>query len=270
VFTARYRLGFLYIIQPSGHYTYHQLTLTNSTFCPHSVFMCFVWIWEKTAIISLYSINWLVFITDRECVYCAVWTGYLYLIQNPQKPSGHYMYHQLTLTNSTFCPHSVFMCFVWIWEQTAIISLYSINWLVCITDRECVYCAVRIGYLYLIQNPQKPSGHYMYHQLTLTNSTFCPHSLFMCFVWIWEQTTIISLYSINWPVFITETECVYCAVRTEHICNSTFYPHSVFMCFVWIWEQTAIISLYSFNWLVFITKTECVYCAVRAGSLYIT
>ena len=36
----------------------------------------------------------------------------------------------LTFTNSTFCPRSVFMCFVWIWEQTAIISLYSINWLV--------------------------------------------------------------------------------------------------------------------------------------------
>ena len=36
----------------------------------------------------------------------------------------------LTFNNYTFCPHSVFMCFVWIWEQTAIISLYSINWLV--------------------------------------------------------------------------------------------------------------------------------------------
>ena len=36
----------------------------NSTFCPHSVFMCFVWISEQKAIISLYSINWLVFITD--------------------------------------------------------------------------------------------------------------------------------------------------------------------------------------------------------------
>ena len=35
----------------------------------------------------------------------------------------------------------------------------------------------------------------------------------MCFVWIWEQTAIISLYSINWLVFITE-ESVYCAVRT--------------------------------------------------------
>jgi len=32
----------------------------------------------------------------------------------------------LTLSNSTFCPHSVFMCFVWIWEQTVITSLYSI------------------------------------------------------------------------------------------------------------------------------------------------
>jgi hypothetical protein len=35
----------------------------------------------------------------------------------------------------------------------------------------------------------------------------------MCFVWIWEQTAIISLYSINCLDFITETECVYCAVR---------------------------------------------------------
>ena len=73
--------------------------------------------------------------------------------------SGHYMYRtvvticttSLTFNNSTFCPHSVFMCFVWIWKQTAIISLYSINWLVCITETECVYCAVRAGSLYIIQ-----------------------------------------------------------------------------------------------------------------------
>jgi len=29
----------------------------------------------------------------------------------------------LTFTNPTFCPHNVFICFVWISEQTAIISL---------------------------------------------------------------------------------------------------------------------------------------------------
>jgi hypothetical protein len=33
----------------------------------------------------------------------------------------------LTFTNSTFCPLSVFMCFVCISEQTAMISLYNIN-----------------------------------------------------------------------------------------------------------------------------------------------
>jgi hypothetical protein len=54
------------------------------------------------------------------------------------EPSGHYMYRtvvticttSLTFNNSTFCPHGVFLCFVWIWEQTAIISLYNINCLV--------------------------------------------------------------------------------------------------------------------------------------------
>ena len=56
------------------------LSFNNSTFCPHSVFVCFVWIWEQTAIISLYSINWPVFITERKCVYCVVRTGSLYII----------------------------------------------------------------------------------------------------------------------------------------------------------------------------------------------
>ena len=153
------------------------LTFIHSTFFPHSVLTCFVWIWEQTAIISLYSINWLVFITETGCVYCAVRTGSLYTAS-------------LTFSNSTFCPHSVFMCFMWVWEQTAIIYLYSINWLDFIIEVESVYCAVRTGCLYTAS-------------LTFSNSTFCPQ-VYLCFVWIWEQTAIISLYSINWLVFITE------------------------------------------------------------------
>ena len=51
--------------------------------------------------------------------------------------------------------------------------------------------------------------------LTFNNSTFCPYRVCMCFVWIWEQTAIISLYNIDWLVFITETESVYCAVRDK-------------------------------------------------------
>ena len=153
----------------------------NSTFCPHSVFMCFVWIWEQTAIISLYSIDCLVFITETECVYCAVRTGSLNTAS-------------LTFSDSTFCPHSVFMSFVWIWEQTATISLYNINWLVCITETECVYCAVRTGYLNVIW--------------------------VICFIWIWEQTAIISLYSVNWLVCITETVCLLRGTDWVFKCNS--------------------------------------------------
>ena len=167
------------------------LTFSNSKFCPHCVFMCSVWIWEQTAIISLYSVNWLVCVTETECVYCAVRTGSLYTTS-------------LTFSNSKFCPHSVFMCSVWISEQIAIISLYIINWLVCITETESVYCAVRTGSLYTAS-------------LTFSNSKFCPHSVFMCSVRISEQIAIISLYNINWLVCITETECVYCAVRTQTV-----------------------------------------------------
>jgi len=145
----------------------------------------------------------------------------------------------ITVQNTTFCPHSVFMCFVWIWEQTAIISLYSIDWVVFVTETECVYCAVRsIFYvlptqcIYVFCVDLRTNSDYFTVQHWLVgfcnwdgvftaryvlHSTFCPHSVFVCFMWIWEHTAIISLYSINWLVFATEMECVYCAVR------STFY-----------------------------------------------
>jgi len=38
------------------------LTFKNSTFYSHGVFVCSVWTSEQTAIISVYSINWLAFI----------------------------------------------------------------------------------------------------------------------------------------------------------------------------------------------------------------
>ena len=46
-----------------------------------------------------------------------------------------------------------------------------------------------------------------------------PTQYICVFVWISEQTALISLYSINWLVCITETECIYCAVRAESLNN---------------------------------------------------
>ena len=96
-----------YVVQPSGHYIYRTVvtictaqwslylphsghyiyrtvvtictassTFSNSTFCPHSVFMSFLWISEQTAVISLYSINWLVFITEIQ-PFKAQWSLYV-------------------------------------------------------------------------------------------------------------------------------------------------------------------------------------------------
>jgi len=66
----------------------------------------FLQISKQTTIISLNSIDLLVFI--NESVYCSVRTAYFNIIQ--------------------------VTCFVWISEQTAIISLYSINLLVFVTE----------------------------------------------------------------------------------------------------------------------------------------
>ena len=63
--------------------------------------MCFVWIWEQTAIISLYSINWLVFITETECVYWAVRTGSLNMIQVDLLFSAYLLTRQLITQQTT-------------------------------------------------------------------------------------------------------------------------------------------------------------------------
>ena len=117
----------------------------------------------------------------------------------------------LTLNNSTFCPHTVFICFVWISEQTAIISLYNINWLVFITETASVYCAVRTGCCNIIQpldDPLKPSGHYMYHQFNIQQLHVLPTQCI--YVFCVDLRTNSDCFTIQhyWLIFITQTECL--------------------------------------------------------------
>ena len=48
-------------------------------------------------------------------------------VHNPFKSPVVNVLSYLTFSNSTFCPRSVCMCFMWISEQKAVISLYNIN-----------------------------------------------------------------------------------------------------------------------------------------------
>ena len=62
----------------------------------------------------------------------------------------------------------------------------------------------------------------VYHSKTVRSA----HTVFMCFVFIWEQTATCATYIINWLVFITEMKSVYCAVRTGSL-NKAVYASSL-------------------------------------------
>jgi hypothetical protein len=57
------------------------------------------------------------------------------------------MHQQVEYFKIVRSAHIVFMCFVFVWEQTAIFATYFKNWLVLITEKESVYSAVRTGSL---------------------------------------------------------------------------------------------------------------------------
>ena len=137
----------------------------------------------------------------------------------------------------------IYVFFVWISEQTAIISLYSINWLVCtsITETECVYCAVRTESLY-----------------TILRSA---HTVYLCVLCGSENKQRLFLYTAltGWFVRVLPRQRVFTA-RYGLSLYIQFYvlpTQCIYVFFVRISEQTAIISLYSINWLVCITEKEC-------------
>jgi hypothetical protein len=148
------------------------------------------------------------------------------------------------LLRGPFCTQSVFLCFynrgcvycavrsaeaMYLWAN---ILLYSIKWLVSINVNECVYCAVRsVHTMYLCVLWGSENKQRLFHCTELMNwilklkivcllrGMFCPHSVFMCYAWTWEQTVIISLYSID------------CSYNRDEVCllSGTFCRNIVFM-----------------------------------------
>ena len=172
-----------------------------------------------------------------KCVYSAVRTGSLnkaYWLRDA--PSVE---HSTTVRSA----HTIFMCFVFIWEQTATCATYSINWLVFITEMKSVYSAVRTGSLnktYWLRDA--PSVE---HSTTVRSA----HTVFMCFVFIWEQTATCATYSLKWLVFITEMKSVYSAVRTGSL-NKAVCALSLNGCLYWVSESIQGVSVnYCQFWL---------------------
>ena len=60
---------------------------------------------------------------------------------NIWKPTGNVM--QVWQSSIVRSAHTLFMCCVFAWKQTATCATYNINWLAFITEMKSVYCAVR-------------------------------------------------------------------------------------------------------------------------------
>jgi hypothetical protein len=65
------------LLQPTGYAIHQQVQYSRIVRSAHTVFVCFVLIWEKNSDLCHLIINWLVFITEMKSVYCAVRTGSL-------------------------------------------------------------------------------------------------------------------------------------------------------------------------------------------------
>ena len=64
-----------------------------------------------------------------------------------------------------------------------------------------------------------------YHQVLHSKIVHGDYIVFMCFVWLSEQTVTFALYIIYGLVFITEVDSVSCAVRTESLYNADTSRH---------------------------------------------
>ena len=88
------KFSYINLLNPTGHVICHQeFNIQQFYVLPTHFFVCFVWIWIKTAIISLCNSNWLVFITDFTLF----------------TPVVTIRTASLTFHNSTLCPHCIYV-----------------------------------------------------------------------------------------------------------------------------------------------------------------
>ena len=75
-------------------------------------------------------------------------------------------------------------------------------------------------------NLLKPTGYVMHERVQHSRILRSEHTVFVCFVFISEQTATCATCNINCLVFITEMKSVYSAVRTGSL-NEAVYASSL-------------------------------------------
>jgi len=96
--------------------------------------------------------------------------------------------HQQYNIQQLYALPTLYLCFVFIWEQTATCATYSINWLVFITEMKSVYSAVRTGSLHkaVCASSLKPTGYVMHQQFNIQQLYALP-TLYLCVSYLSEN-----------------------------------------------------------------------------------
>jgi len=122
------------------------------------------------------------------------------------------------------------MCFVWIWEQTAIISLYNINWLVCITDRECLLRGTD-WILFPTSISSDPTFSrrllYKFESWFVTPCTLV--EVYRCFrgnCWFNQQSKKTRMYKLGSTCVLYQLECVNTQTHTRTQTHTQTHTHT--------------------------------------------
>ena len=97
-------------------------------------------------------------------------------------------------------------------------------------------------------NQLKPPGYVMFQKVWHSTTVRSAHTVFMCFVFIWERTATCATYSINWLVFITEMKSVYSAVRTGSL-NKAFCASESSSCLHRVYTPAQQTDMPPYHWL---------------------
>jgi hypothetical protein len=68
-------------------------------------------------------------------------------------------------------------------------------------------------------NPVKHIGYVYTICFNVETAAVYPQDIFFIFIWLSEQTAIISIYSIHQLVFVTETQYAFCGIGAEFCSN---------------------------------------------------
>jgi hypothetical protein len=113
------------------------------------------------------------------------------------------------------------VCLCWVARLFSSPGTWTRSQRPCVNALQCyVYMFIHCLFVSTLYGPDSASEKlvitFCTAQFNITNILRSAHTLYLCVLYVSQQTSIISLHSINWLIFITGRDWAYWAVRAEY------------------------------------------------------